>query len=154
MRPFPISVDFRDSQAEPGTAQSPYELRASLPKNLGVKASFLGVGVDRLDYTKGIIERFRGIERFLERWPAYRGQFAFVQIGQFEHYELVTNEDGSPVELGRGGMGITYKAVDVNLGCFVTLKVINARYLDQQSVRLRFLREARAAARLRHPNVA
>jgi WD40 repeat protein/serine/threonine protein kinase len=73
---------------------------------------------------------------------------------QFEHYELVTNEDGSPVELGRGGMGITYKAVDVNLGCFVTLKVINARYLDQQAVRLRFLREARAAARLRHPNVA
>jgi WD40 repeat protein len=73
---------------------------------------------------------------------------------QFEHYQLVINDDGSPVELGRGGMGITYKAVDVNLGCFVTLKVINTRYLDQESVRLRFLREARAAARLRHPNVA
>ena len=81
VRPFPISIDFRESQAEPGTDVSPYELRASLLKELGIKASFLGVGVDRLDYTKGIIERFHGIERFLERWPAYRGQFTFVQIG-------------------------------------------------------------------------
>ena len=73
---------------------------------------------------------------------------------KFEHYELVTNEDGTPVELGRGGMGVTYKAIDVNLGCPVTLKVINSRYLNEESVRHRFLREARAAARLRHPNVA
>ena len=36
---------------------------------------------------------------------------------RFEHYELVTGEDGKPVELGRGAMGITYKAVDVNLHC-------------------------------------
>jgi trehalose-6-phosphate synthase len=50
-------------------------------KNLGIEASFMGVGVDRIDYTKGIIERFRGVERFLERWPSYVGQFTFVQIG-------------------------------------------------------------------------
>jgi trehalose-6-phosphate synthase len=82
VRPFPISVDSRENGAEPGrAAASPYQLRASLLKNLGIEASFLGVGVDRVDYTKGIIERFRGIERFLERWPAYRGKFAFVQIG-------------------------------------------------------------------------
>ena len=62
-------------------APSPYELRTSLLKNLGLTSSFLGVGVDRVDYTKGIIERLRGIERFLERWPAYRGKFTFVQIG-------------------------------------------------------------------------
>ena len=42
---------------------------------------FLGIGVDRVDYTKGILERFLAIERFLEKWPAYRGQFTFVQIG-------------------------------------------------------------------------
>ena len=81
VRPFPISIDFRESQADPGTDVSPYTLRASLLKDLGIKASFLGVGVDRLDYTKGIIERFHGIDRFLERWPSYRGQFTFVQIG-------------------------------------------------------------------------
>jgi serine/threonine protein kinase len=73
---------------------------------------------------------------------------------RFEHYELVTGEDGKPVELGRGAMGITYKALDVNLRCPVTLKVINERYLGDQSARLRFLREARAAASVRHPNVA
>jgi trehalose-6-phosphate synthase len=82
VRPFPISVDFRESQAEPGaTAASPYELRASLLKKLGIEASFLGVGVDRVDYTKGIIERFRSVERFLEKCPSYRGRFTFVQIG-------------------------------------------------------------------------
>jgi serine/threonine protein kinase len=73
---------------------------------------------------------------------------------RFEHYELVTGEDGNPVELGRGAMGVTYKAFDVDLRCPVTLKVISARYLNDESARLRFLREARAAASVRHPNVA
>ena len=63
-------------------------------------------------------------------------------------------EDGKPVELGRGAMGVTYKAFDVDLHCPVTLKVISERYLGDESARLRFLREARAAARLRHSNVA
>src|ERR1700675_3093777 len=73
---------------------------------------------------------------------------------RFEHYQLVKGEDGKPVELGRGAMGVTYKAVDVDLHCPVTLKVISERYLGDESARLRFLREARAAASVRHPNVA
>ena len=73
---------------------------------------------------------------------------------RFDHYELVTGEDGKPVELGRGAMGVTYKAFDVNLRCPVTLKIISERYLGDESARLRFLREARAAASVRHPNVA
>jgi Protein kinase domain len=73
---------------------------------------------------------------------------------RFDHYELVTGEDGKPVELGRGAMGITYKAFDINLRCPVTLKVISEQYVGDESARLRFLREARAAARLRHSNVA
>ena len=73
---------------------------------------------------------------------------------RFEHYELVTGEDGTPVDLGRGAMGVTYKAVHVDLHCSVTLKVISERYLGDESARLRFLREARAAASVRHPNVA
>ena len=51
-------------------------------------------------------------------------------------------------------MGITYKAVDVDLHCPVTLKVISEKYLGDEAARVRFFREARAAASVRHPNVA
>ena len=73
---------------------------------------------------------------------------------RFEHYELVIGKDGKPVELGRGAMGVTYKGFDVDLRCPVTLKVISEQYLGDESARLRFLREARAAAKVRHSNVA
>jgi serine/threonine protein kinase len=75
-------------------------------------------------------------------------------VQRFQHYKLVTGEDGKPVELGRGAMGVTYKALDVDLRCPVTLKIISERYLGDESARLRFLREARAAASVRHQNVA
>jgi serine/threonine protein kinase len=75
-------------------------------------------------------------------------------VQRLEHYELMTGEDGKPVELGRGAMGVTYKAIHVDLHCPVTLKVISERYLGDESARLRFLREARTAASVRHPNVA
>ena len=48
-------------------------------------------------------------------------------VQRFEHYELVTGEDGKPVEFGSGAMGITYKAFDVDLRCPVTLKVISEK---------------------------
>ena len=76
------------------------------------------------------------------------------QVQRFEHYELVTGNDGKPVELRRGAMGVTYKAVDVYLHCPVTLKVISERYLGDESARARFLREACAAASIRHTNLA
>jgi serine/threonine protein kinase len=64
------------------------------------------------------------------------------------------DQDGKPVELGRGAMGITYKACDIDLRFPVTLKVISEKYIGDESARLRFLREARAAAKVHHPNVA
>ena len=73
---------------------------------------------------------------------------------EFEHYQLLTNSDGSLMELGRGAMGVTYKAFDTNLYCDVALKVITASLLDSENAAERFLREARVAARLRHRNVA
>lgn len=79
IRPFPISV-------------SPDRLRGTgLPENLpskhdlfrgiGVQAEYLGVGVDRIDYTKGIPERFQAIARFFEKYPEYVGRFTFVELG-------------------------------------------------------------------------
>ena len=74
--------------------------------------------------------------------------------GRFGHYELVRRPDGALDELGRGAMGVTYKALDTVLGHAVALKVLDAREAARAKARERFLREARAAARLRHPNVA
>ena len=73
---------------------------------------------------------------------------------RYQHYEVLRRDDGSFWELGRGAMGITYKAFDTNLRCPVALKVINNAYLTSEVARQRFLREARAAAALRHQNVA
>jgi serine/threonine protein kinase/Tfp pilus assembly protein PilF len=74
---------------------------------------------------------------------------------QFQHYEVSPLADGTTLwELGRGAMGITYHAVDINLGSPVALKVISARFSGDAKARERFRREARAAAQLRHPNVA
>ncbi|MBZ5610531.1 MAG: trehalose-6-phosphate synthase [Acidobacteriia bacterium] len=75
VRPFPISVEFKDD----GDRDAPE--RPPLLKRLDLDFDYLGIGVDRLDYTKGIPERFRGIERFLEKYPTYQGRFSFVQIG-------------------------------------------------------------------------
>jgi len=80
VRPFPISVEFADAADEPAR-ESAYEERAGLLKALGVEAASMGVGVDRLDYTKGILEKFLAVERFLEKYPRYQGVFTFVQIG-------------------------------------------------------------------------
>jgi serine/threonine protein kinase len=77
-----------------------------------------------------------------------------AQTLKFQHFEVLRKEDGSPYELGHGAMGITYKAFDTNLRCHVALKVIKSAYLNSETARQRFLREARAAAALRHPNVA
>ncbi|MBI4396963.1 MAG: trehalose-6-phosphate synthase, partial [Elusimicrobia bacterium] len=94
VKPFPISVAFPDTfQDVPSQAAAipsdnqgrhlaaPPLDRAALLKELGVKAKFLGVGVERMDYTKGVLERFRGVERFLEKYPQYQGEFVFVQLG-------------------------------------------------------------------------
>src|SRR5215469_14426364 len=73
---------------------------------------------------------------------------------KYEHFVITRRPDGSLWELGRGAMGVTYKAFDTNLRADVALKVINSHYLNSETARQRFLREARAAASLRHPNVA
>ncbi|MBV8098168.1 MAG: protein kinase [Verrucomicrobia bacterium] len=73
---------------------------------------------------------------------------------RFQHYQVLKDQDGKPLELGHGGMGVTYKAIDTNLRCPVALKIINARLIGDELARSRFLREARAAASIRHSNVA
>jgi alpha,alpha-trehalose-phosphate synthase [UDP-forming] len=82
VRPFPVSVDLADDDSsERDDYGANYLERSALLRALGVDAAFVGVGVDRVDYTKGILERFQAIERFLEKYPGYREKFTFVQIG-------------------------------------------------------------------------
>ena len=79
---------------------------------------------------------------------------AVEQLRRYSHFEIALRPDGSLDELGHGAMGTTYRAVDTVLQSPVALKVIGQNVADSPSVRARFLREARSAAKLRHPNVA
>jgi serine/threonine protein kinase len=72
----------------------------------------------------------------------------------FGHYRLLQRDDGSLWELGRGETGVTYKALDTDLQRPVALKVINSDLVAAEANQDRFLREARAAAGLRHGNIA
>jgi trehalose 6-phosphate synthase len=81
VKPFPISVDFDEFTQAAAHDVDPYSERSSLLREHGVEALFMGIGVDRLDYTKGILERFLAVERMLDRYPAYQGKFTLVQIG-------------------------------------------------------------------------
>jgi trehalose-6-phosphate synthase len=98
IRPFPISVAFPESApaghvaSESGVdrdaRRATEDARASVMARYGIESQFLGVGVDRADYTKGILERFRGIEQFLESYPAYQREFTFLQVAAPSREEI------------------------------------------------------------------
>jgi trehalose 6-phosphate synthase len=73
VQPFPISV-----AAEPTTGTP--EDRKSVRTRLGIDEMYVALGVDRVDYTKGLPERMRAIRRFFERWPDYRRRAVFIQV--------------------------------------------------------------------------
>ena len=79
VKPFPISI----AAPNPSSAFRSMNggLKKALLRELGIQGAYLGVGVDRIDYTKGLRERFLAIERFLEKYPVYQGMFTFVELG-------------------------------------------------------------------------
>lgn len=83
IKPFPVSIAFA---AENGAAGETSPDRALLEK-FGVRAPLVGLGVDRLDYTKGILEKFKGIEFFFTKYPTYKGAFTFLQIAPVSREE-------------------------------------------------------------------
>jgi serine/threonine protein kinase/Tfp pilus assembly protein PilF len=85
--------------------------------------------------------------------PTARGRLTPGPL-RYAHFEVETGADGFPVELGAGAMAITYRARDTVLNSLVALKVIDRKVAQNPGARSRFLREARAAANIRHPNVA
>ena len=91
VKPFPISIAFtlKDYDNSNGSRLSPSELL----KQQGINAEYMAVGVERIDYTKGLIEKFLAIERFLEKYRQYLGKFTLVQIGAVSRALLKTYSD-------------------------------------------------------------
>jgi trehalose 6-phosphate synthase len=91
VKPFPISIAFtlKDYEKKASERIEPSELL----KQHGIQAQYLCVGVERIDYTKGLIEKFLAIERFLDKYPAYKGKFTLVQIGAVSRSLLKSYSD-------------------------------------------------------------
>ena len=79
IKPFPVSIAFTNGGKQYEDDKDRNESKKFL-RNLGIKTKYIGVGVDRLDYTKGILERIKAVELFLKRYPSYREEFTFIQI--------------------------------------------------------------------------
>lgn len=79
IRPFPISIDSHSSK-EPFTDVQLTRIN-ELRREFDLENKIVALGVDRIDYTKGIIERILAIDRFLEKYPEYKSRFVFIQIG-------------------------------------------------------------------------
>ena len=78
VRPFPISISGTPNVAAVETGKDPLE---KLRQEYGLKGKKVGLGVDRIDYTKGLLERFRAIERVLEKYPHLQGELVFIELG-------------------------------------------------------------------------
>jgi len=87
VRPFPISVDFEGISQEAQKEEVASEVER-LKNRLGIEDEMVGIGLDRVDYTKGIPDRFRAIARLLEKYPEYRGRVVFVQAGVLSRIQL------------------------------------------------------------------
>ncbi|HLC94165.1 MAG TPA: trehalose-6-phosphate synthase [Patescibacteria group bacterium] len=90
--PLPAGIDYYEILAAKDTYKLP--ARQLLKRDFGVEAEYLAIGVDRLDYTKGLIERFTMIDRFLEKYPDFVGKFVYfgilapsrTHIAAYRHY--------------------------------------------------------------------
>lgn len=102
VRPFPISIDF-DRHAVTAQSQRVESLMDEWRVQLNLQDEFIGIGIDRIDYTKGIPDRLRALDRFLEQNPDYRKRIMFVQIGvpsrsHIPQYKAVDDEIDKLVE--------------------------------------------------------
>ncbi len=87
LRAFPISIDF-ENVSRLSASEHVMNMRQELIKKYRLKDKIVAVGVDRIDYTKGILERFRAVERFLEKNPEYIGKFVYVQLGALSRMQI------------------------------------------------------------------
>jgi len=87
VRPFPISIDFdgiNERITQPDVAQA----QKALAEEIGAEGLSIIAGVDRLDYTKGIPERFAAFDRLLEKHPELKGKVVFLQMGELSRMHI------------------------------------------------------------------
>ena len=128
VQPFPISVDFDDINREAQKQEVTTEMDR-LKKKFGIRDEMVGVGLDRIDYTKGIPDRFRAISRFLEKYPEYQSRVVFIQAGV-----------PSRVHIG------TYQALNKEIDSLA--EEINQKYASRDWKPIVYLRELLAPATL------
>jgi len=92
VEPFPISVDFDSLSGQAATEAVEKEMK-NLVKEYNLEGKYLGVGMDRMDYTKGIPERLMALDKFLEDNPKYRGKVVFIQAGMPSRTQIDTYKD-------------------------------------------------------------
>ena len=108
IKPFPISIAFTLKDFD---IDLPKIKPSQLLTEYGIKAQFIGIGVDRIDYTKGIVEKFLSVERFLEKNPSFVGKFTFIQIGAPSRTQLKSYSDTvSAVENETNRINLRFKS--------------------------------------------
>ncbi len=92
VQPFPISVDFDGLSEQSGTEAVQREIE-NLSKEFNLKGKYIGIGMDRMDYTKGIPERLQALDKLLEDNPEYRGKVVFIQAGMPSRTQIDTYKE-------------------------------------------------------------
>lgn len=92
VRPFPISIDYEQIRKD-ANAPEIKQLIGKLKKEYNLGSQFVAIGTDRIDYTKGIIERFNAIDKLLEKYPEYIGKFTFIQAGVLSRIHIQKYKD-------------------------------------------------------------
>jgi len=102
IRPFPISVDYQG--IEEMAASDPVKQRMEeFKEEFGLKDKTVLLGLDRIDYTKGLIDKLKALDRFMEKYPQYKGKFVFFQVGQLsrvhiEQYKRLNDQMNNLIE--------------------------------------------------------
>ncbi|PKB64325.1 MAG: trehalose-6-phosphate synthase [SAR202 cluster bacterium Io17-Chloro-G2] len=109
VRPFPISVDFEQINSDSQLPEVDEEIQR-LTQEWDLEGQLVALGIDRIDYTKGIPHRFRAIGRFLEKYPQYIGKIVFIQAGvmsrtDIEAYQQLSAQIDSLLEEINGRFG-------------------------------------------------
>ncbi|MFH1826744.1 MAG: trehalose-6-phosphate synthase [bacterium] len=89
IRAYPISIDYEKIAREAASPEVAKDIE-QIKESLGITSEIVAIGVDRIDYTKGLLEKLRALDLFLEKYPEFQGRFTYIQIGTLSRIHLDT----------------------------------------------------------------